>query len=424
MQEFNCVPQQISNNMKIITKKAVKRIIIGLVLLSIICLIVGQFYCIIEVPPYIARRAPNIKFAPAKYGKGELVFENGIPVLILRGSPQEIGEQQGQLLKPQLSLSVDTYLTRFLNKESTKDIAINAMRRMKPFVPQAYQLELEEMSKVTAISYDRLLLLQTIIDEPRMPCCSAIMASEPTTGQPGIIFGRNLDFPSLGVAERYSLITVYHPENKKVFASITWPGFVGVLSGINEDGLSLALLLSLSSWETNTAGTPSMMLLRKILEEASNVEEAIKIINQAKRVSPINLALADAHNNSAVIEIAWNKTQVRYPDKSGLLYCTNWFMSKEMASLTGQAYLGSPVGATGGGDYRYDTIGRLAKEYYGEIGLTETIDILKSVALFRINLQSMVIYPQDKVVYLAIGSLNAAKEEFRKVDLMPYFKQK
>jgi hypothetical protein len=265
------------------------------------------------------------------------------------------------------------------------------------------------MSKVTAISYDRLLLLQTIIDEPRLPRCSAIMASEPATGRPGIIFGRNLDFLSLGVAEYYSLITVYHPENKKAFASITWPGFVGVLSGINEDGLSLAILLSLSSWETNTDGTPSMMLLRKVLEEASNVEEAIKIINQAKRVSPINLALADARNNSAVIEITWDKTQIRYPDESGLLYCTNWFMSKEMT--------------TGDGDYRYGKIERLAKKYYGKIGLTETIDILKSVALFRINLQSMVIYPQDKVIYLAIGSLNAAKEEFRKVDLMPYLKR-
>ena len=422
--------------MNIITVKALKRIAIGLLFLIVAVLILSQFFSIIEVPPYIAKKPSVVAFRAGIYGAGELTYDNGIPVMILRGTPQEMGEQQGNLLKSQLTMLVDTFLDRFLYKEVNRNIAINARDRMRPFVAEAYQKELQGISNATSLTYDRLLLLQTIIDEPRLPNCSAVLATSPATALPDVIFGRNLDFVSLGVAEDYSLITVYHPrpvrsdsgqENetiplsnqpildasngvkiKKSFASITWPGFVGVLSGINEDGLSLALLLSFSSWGTNTAGTPSLMLLRQVLEEASTVDEAIVIIKNAKRVSPINLALADAKNNYAIVEITSDKVAVRLPDTSGLLYCTNWFVTKEMAS--------------GGGDGRYGKIEKWAKANYGRIGLDETIKILQDIAMFRINLQSMVFYPKEKVVYLATGSLNSAKGEFKKVDLAKYLK--
>ena len=392
--------------MKIITLKAVKRILIALLFLLTAYIIANQSCSVLEVPPYVVKKTAQIEFQPDRYGKGELVFENGIPILILRGSPEEIGQQQANLLKPQLFLVVDTYLNRFLHKQELEDIAINAMERMKPFVPEAYQKELLELAETTGLSYDRLLLLQTIMDEPRVPYCSVILATEPATSQPGLIFGRNLDFPSLGLAEHYSLITIYHPDNGKSFASIIWPGFVGALSGINQDGLSLALLLSFSSWQTNTAGMPSMMLLRKILEQASTVEEAIKIIRDTKRVSPINLALADANNNSAIVEITAEKIALRQPDR-GLFYATNWFVTEDMD--------------TGGGDARYGKIKKWAQKNHGKIGLQETINILGDVAMFRINLQSMVFYPRDRVVHLSIGSVNSAKQEFKRINLKPYF---
>ncbi|HET6572561.1 MAG TPA: hypothetical protein VFG68_03085, partial [Fimbriiglobus sp.] len=45
--------------------------------------------------------AEPFKFPEGKHGKGELKYVNGIPVLVLAGTPEEMGEQMGVLgLKP------------------------------------------------------------------------------------------------------------------------------------------------------------------------------------------------------------------------------------------------------------------------------------------------------------------------------------
>lgn len=392
--------------MKLITRNGVKRIIVLFVLVAVFYCFFVRCCSVIEVPPYVVSKHFKTDFTPAKSGNGELLFDNGIPVLVLRGSPQDLGAQQGALLKPQLGQIVDTYLSRFLGKENNKAIALKALEEMKPFMPDAYVTELEAMASAAGVSPDKLKLLHTIIDIPRMPFCSAVIAGPPATAKGvGLVFGRNLDFFSLGIADKYTLITVYHPIGKKSFASVTWPGFAGVLTGVNEDGLVLAMLVSLDSTSASN-GMPSIMLLREALENASNVDSAIQLIQNAKRSAPVNLAIAGAGGNYAIIEFTRNQVAVRRPDK-GLLYCTNWFVSDEMRVSKG--------------DDRYETMRRLAEQSYGNIGVTETMDILKAVPMSMINLQSMVILPKDKTLYLASGSIPATKCEYVKIDIGKYF---
>src|SRR6516164_9829588 len=53
----------------------------------------------LSMPPV---RVPDVfRYPEAKHGKGELKYINGLPVLTLEGTPEEIGEQHGVLaLKP------------------------------------------------------------------------------------------------------------------------------------------------------------------------------------------------------------------------------------------------------------------------------------------------------------------------------------
>ncbi|MBI5359716.1 MAG: hypothetical protein HZA48_03945 [Planctomycetes bacterium] len=390
--------------MKLITRNGVKRIIILVFLLAVFYCLFVRCCSVIEVPPYVVSKHSRTDFQPAKSGNGELLFDNGIPVLVLRGSPQDMGAQQGVLLKPQLGRIVDTYLSRFLSKENNNQVALKALEEMKPFMPDAYVAELESMAVAAGVLPDKLKLLHTIIDIPRMPFCSAIIAGPPSIKEPEIIFGRNLDFFSLGIADKYTLITVYHPADKKSFASVTWPGFAGVLTGVNEDGLVLAMLVSLDN-AASANGIPSVMLLREVLENAADMDSAVQLIRNAKRSAPVNLAIADAGGNSAVIEFTQNQVAVRRPEK-GLLYCTNWFVSGEMRVSKG--------------DDRYETMRNLAEQAYGNIGVAETMNILKAVPMSMINLQSMVILPKGKILYLAAGSIPATKCEYVKIDIGKY----
>ena len=394
--------------MKIISIGAVKRIVIvGLVIL-IGYLILSSCYSVIETSPYIASKLPYQGFIPTKLGKGELFFdaESQVPIMVLRGNPAELGSQQGSLLKPQLNTIITNYLNRFLHTETGKVYAKQAMESMKKYIPKEYLEEMTEMSKASGVPLDSILLLHTIIDAPRFPMCSAIIASGPASKNQQTIFGRNLDYLPLGIATQYNMVTIYHPDNKKSFASITWPGFTGVLSGINQDGLAIAMLVSLDGMDSSD-GMPSVILLRKIMENAANVTEAIEIIKQSDRSAPINLAMVDADNKSVIAECTHNRVALRYPEK-GLLFSTNWFISQDM----------NP----GNGDTRYVDMVKMAQEYYGRLDRETVIAILRSVRIANINLQSMVISPKERMLYFASGSRNAANGDFRRIDLKNYLK--
>ena len=277
---------------------------------------------------------------------------------------------------------------------------------MRKYIPKEYLEEITEMSKASGVPLDDILLLHTIIDEPKFPMCSVIISSGLASKDKQTIFGRNLDYLPLGVATYYNMITIYHPDNKKSFASIIWPGFTGVLSGINQDGLAIAMLVSLDGMDSSD-GMPSVILLRKIMENAVNIDGAIEIIKSADRSAPINLAMVDANNQSVIAEITHNRVSLRYPEK-GLLFSTNWFISSDI----------NP----GKGDNRYADMVRMADKYHGQLDMEKVISVLRAVKIDNINLQSMVIFPKERVLYFASGSRNAANEDFRKIDLTNYLK--
>ena len=66
--------------------------------------------------PIGAAAAEPFRFPEATHGKGELKYINGIPVLTIEGSPEEMGDQLGALaLKPatQLTRSADEFIAQY-----------------------------------------------------------------------------------------------------------------------------------------------------------------------------------------------------------------------------------------------------------------------------------------------------------------------
>ena len=113
----------------------------------------------------------------------------------------------------------------------------------------------------------------------------------------GPLFGRNLDFPTLGLSDKYSLVTVYRPQRKHAFVSVGFPGLFGCLSGMNDAGLALAVHEVFLSRDGatifNPKGVPYTFCFRRILEECATVEEAEKLLRATPRTTILNLALCD-----------------------------------------------------------------------------------------------------------------------------------
>src|SRR5438552_8602483 len=59
-------------------------------------LIAGWVFLAVFVPPAAAAEKP-FRYPEGKHGRGELKYVNGVPVLTVAGTPEEIGEQIGVL---------------------------------------------------------------------------------------------------------------------------------------------------------------------------------------------------------------------------------------------------------------------------------------------------------------------------------------
>src|SRR5262249_32944708 len=137
----------------------------------------------------------------------------------------------------------------------------------------------------------------------------------------------NLDYPSLGYIHQYSLVTVYRPKGKRAFASVGFPGLVGVLSGMNDAGLAVAVheVFDVKAGEDHfdVQGTPYGLCLRRVLEECRTIEEAQKLLAKMRRTPPINVAVAD-RTRVGVLEVTPKHVLLRKPS-AGTCTCTNHY---------------------------------------------------------------------------------------------------
>src|SRR5262249_58930466 len=104
-----------------------------------------------------------------------------------------------------------------------------------------HRTELEAIAKA-GIDREKLVVGNTMFDLKKSIACSALQITPDRSATKNLLFGRNLDYPSLGYAHEYSLVTIYRPKGKHAFASVGFPGLVGSLSGINGAGLALCVL--------------------------------------------------------------------------------------------------------------------------------------------------------------------------------------
>ncbi|RME04025.1 MAG: hypothetical protein D6805_04410 [Planctomycetota bacterium] len=339
-------------------------------------------------------------FQPNTYQQASLTLHHSIPILRLYGTPYQMGYQHGKLLSKQIRQLQQRYLNTFLADNRQKALEIS--KKMAPFIPPHLKQEIQGIADGAGLPYSEILLAHTFLDIYRMSACSTI-AITPTRSQlNSTLFARNLDFPSLGIAHRFSIVIVYHPKQGKKIVSIAWPGMAGALTGWNENSLALGVMVV--HFENDTQiGIPMTLLYRSILENASNVSQAVNILKQSRLTVANNLMLVDAQH-ACVAELLPSNPQFRYPQHHWI-YSTNHFqtsfLKKYFPSLTyTSSYLRAKI------IYRY------LKKAPPKINIPYLQHILKAVCIKGINLQSMIILPTKRSVYLSLGSDEAARKKF------------
>ena len=385
------------------------------------------------------KQAPILATVPS----GKLTWQGDLPVLHLSGTPYEIGYQHGSLMPREVRASLRTVMA-FVDREVGipligKWLACKkldqAWSKMKPFVPQEYLEEMEGLSAGAGIPLETLQRVHAL-PELMSTTCSGFAAFGDATKGGRLIQIRNLDWAIKSDVQRYAALFVYRPKEKRPFVSIGWLGFIGVVSGISENGISIGEIGS-DTTDQDLKGIPMPFLLRRVLEKSGDLKEAANIVMDAPRTGGYNYLFADAKAKQAVaIEttkrhyaVFWTDQEpeapYRVPVKNAIFRSDTSFdpivRNLQISSCGDPSKPGleSPVGS-GAYDIRYRGQGLLLRKFYGAIDPETAMAIARAIAP-KSNVQSVVYaYPQIWVAN-AEGRKPAATRPYQEISLEELF---
>lgn len=258
--------------------------------------------------------------------KREALFSH----LVLEGSDYEVGNYAGNIIK-----NIPEMANYF--KSGTGALTDEAYSQVcKMFDTFSPGLNDEIKGFADALKMEPKDIIYHISSIFKKPNCSLVSVIPKDSGSGDILMGRNYDMSDL-ISDKM-LITTKIPGkyNHIGFSSILF----GRLDGMNEHGLAVAMASAGMPVGIHENMKPPVddgfqywVLIRMILEQCKNVEEAITLTEKVPLGTNINLMLTDKTGKSVVIEISGKNRNIIEANKTqGNKYtvATNHFQSDSM----------------------------------------------------------------------------------------------
>lgn len=274
-----------------------------------------------------------------QYGQWELIA-SGDPINLgnnIGDLTTELVQQQEEIFFDKIEELVPSkFSQRFLRKFLSW-----YTRKMYLYVNEEYKQEIFGISQYLSDKYDfiadnyqRSLYLHAAHDighamqDLALVGCSSFAVWGEKTEDGNLLIARNFDFYIGDDFAKEKIITFINPEKGYKFMSVSWAGFIGVMSGMNEEGLTVTINAGKSDLPL-VAKNPISLVAREIIQYASNIEEAIIIARKKEVFVSESIMVGSAKDNKAVlIEISPENFGVFEVDNSSKLICSNHFQSE------------------------------------------------------------------------------------------------
>ena len=111
----------------------------------------------------------------------------------------------------------------------------------------------------------------------KMVGCTSFVVKNEDSADSSLLIARNFDFYVGDEFAKNKIITFFKPDSGYKFMFVSWGGMIGVVSGMNEKGLTVTINAGTSDISYSVA-TPISIVARNILQYAGNIEESKKSV--------------------------------------------------------------------------------------------------------------------------------------------------
>ena len=234
-------------------------------------------------------------------GAGRLEMIDGTRVLFVKGTPEEMGRQQGVLLKKEVRNLVDRILYGVgvgssLSKGRWFFGEIEAAQsRLAPFIDARYLREMDAMALAAGLEKEEVRLANFF---PELFHCSGFALYGAATADGHMYHGRVLDYLRGMGLEQNAVVMVMQPDRGHAWVNVSYAGFVGSVTAMNEKHIAIGEMGGRG--EGNWDGKPMAQLLREVMEKASTIEEAVDIMRKGPRTCEYYYVISDGTSKRAV----------------------------------------------------------------------------------------------------------------------------
>jgi outer membrane lipoprotein-sorting protein len=322
----------------------------------------------------------------AREGNGRLEEVDGTKVLVLKGTPEEMGHQHGVLMKDEIHRLVEQILfgvgvgTSFEKGTWVFGEIEGAQKRLNPFMDERYYKEMDALASAAELPKEEVRLANFF---PEMFHCSGFAVFGKATTDGKLYHGRVLDYMRGMGLEQSAVVMVFQPDKGNAWVNVGYAGFVGSVTAMNEKHIAMGEMGGRG--EGNWDGKPMAELVREVMEKANTLDEAVAIMRKGPRTCEYYYVISDANNNSAVgIAATPDKFQVIKPGESHELLP---HPSKDTVLMSA-------------GD-RYEELARRVKANYGKFDAAGARDLMTRPVCMTSNLHSALFEPETLDFWIA-----------------------
>lgn len=322
----------------------------------------------------------------AQHQGGRLEDHDGTRVLFLQGTPEQMGNQHGHLMKKEVRHLVDRILygvgvgSSFAKGRWFFGEIESAQARLQPFTNPRYLREMDAMATAADIRVEEARLANFF---PELFHCSGFALYGKATQDGTLYHGRILDYMKGVGLEQNACVMVIQPDQGHAWVNLGYAGFLGTVTAMNDQHIAIGEMGGRGEGQWD--GKPMAQLLREVMESASTLDDAIEIMRTSPRTCEYYYVISDGKTNRAVGIAAT-------PDRFELIWAGD--THPQLPRPVVDAVLLSA------GD-RYDALVERVTSGYGQFDADRSRDLMTRPVCMNSNIQSVLFAPENLDFWVA-----------------------